>query len=380
MAKSIEIYENTLLKLIVRQGPDSQRKQIVLSVGELGYSTDTKRLYIGDGSTYGGVPAGNVFRGEQTTLANIATAYQASEVGDLAFATNEGYLYKLTALPGSISGNWTVIGGVYTAGDGSILISNTSVRVGQISADNIHPSAAAAPIYINPSNSNKLSLSSTIPVNVITAAGAADLTLPTNLRINGSVYTFPSTTLVNNTFARIQADGTLNWTKLSAVDISTNTITVTNGLTATGNGINITGVATNPLTSTIVLGLDTSILSTINAATTIFETTSGLLWSEKWGVLNIQDVGPFTTPLSTFTSNTTALTATRLSRGTFRFSYPATNLQMPFVTADTISDRLGWFAKVTEATSAYCVVEVFSLANLLARYDLPVTVLIKDTI
>jgi hypothetical protein len=50
MAKSIEIYENTLLKLIVRQGPDSQRKQIILDAGELGYSTDTKRLYIGDGS------------------------------------------------------------------------------------------------------------------------------------------------------------------------------------------------------------------------------------------------------------------------------------------------------------------------------------------
>jgi hypothetical protein len=369
MAKSIEIYENTLLKLIVRQGPDSQRKQITLDVGELGYATDTKRLYIGDGSTYGGVPAGNVFRGEQTTLANIATAYQASEVGDLAFATNDGYLYKLTALPGNVSGNWTAIGGIYKAGDGSILISNTSVRVGQISADNIHPNAAAAPIYINPSNSNKLSLSSTIPVNVITTAGATDLTLPNNLRINGSVYTFPSTTLVNNTFARIQADGTLNWTKLSAVDVSTTTITVTNGLTATGNGLPITGVATNPLTSTVVIGVDSSILSAVNAFG-----LNQIYWNEKWGILNITD-GSL---LSTFDANSPLLSATRMSRGEYKFSYPTTTLSKPFVLATVISDNLGWFAKVTESTNTYCVVKVVSLANLLARYDLPISVLIKD--
>jgi len=372
MAKSIEIYENTLLKLIVRQGPDSQRKQIVLDVGELGYSTDTKRLYIGDGANAGGNPAGNVFKGDQTTLANIASFYQDSAVGDLAFATNEGYLYKLTTLPGNISGNWTAIGGIYKAGNGSIVISNTSVTVGQISAGNIDPSAAAAPIYINPSNSNKLSLSSTIPVDVITTAGATDLTLPTDLRINGSVYKFPSTTLVNNTFARIQNDGTLNWTKLSAVDISTNTITVTNGLTATGNGLPITGVATSPLSSNIVIGMDSNILSAYNAFT-----LNQIYWNEKWGSLNISED---TAPLSTFNSNTPLLSATRLSRGEYKFSYPATNLAFPFVMANVISDNLGWFAKVTEVTQTYCVVKVCSLANLLARFDLPVSILIKDTI
>jgi hypothetical protein len=372
MAKSIEIYENTLLKLIVRQGPNSQRKQIVLDVGELGYSTDTERLYIGDGVNAGGNPAGNIFKGEQTTLAGIASTYGAdSEVGDLAFATNDGYLYKLTTLPGTNSANWTAIGGIYKAGNGSIVISNTSVTVGQISADNIHPSAAAAPIYINPANSNKLSLSSTIPVDVITTAGAADLTLPTDLRINGSVYKFPSTTLVNNTFARIQSDGTLSWTKLSAVDISTNTITVTNGLTATGNGVPITGVATNPLSSTIVIGMDSNVLSAYNAFA-----LNQIYWNEKWGSLYITE----TSPGSSFESNTPLLSATRLSRGEYKFSYPTTNLGFPFVMANVISDNLGWFAKVTEVTQTYCVVKICSLANLLARYDLPVSILIKDTI
>ena len=42
MPNSIEILQNTLLKLIVRQGSDSDRKNILLDAGELGYTTDAK--------------------------------------------------------------------------------------------------------------------------------------------------------------------------------------------------------------------------------------------------------------------------------------------------------------------------------------------------
>ena len=47
MAKKIEILENTLLKLLVRRGSDNDRQQVLLSEGELGYTTDSKRLFIG---------------------------------------------------------------------------------------------------------------------------------------------------------------------------------------------------------------------------------------------------------------------------------------------------------------------------------------------
>jgi uncharacterized protein YheU (UPF0270 family) len=47
---AIEILENTLLKLLVRRGTNYDRQQITLETGELGYTTDTKRLYVGDGS------------------------------------------------------------------------------------------------------------------------------------------------------------------------------------------------------------------------------------------------------------------------------------------------------------------------------------------
>lgn len=47
-----------IAKIRVRQGPDAERKQVILETGELGFSTDTHRLVVGNGVVYGGVAAG----------------------------------------------------------------------------------------------------------------------------------------------------------------------------------------------------------------------------------------------------------------------------------------------------------------------------------
>ena len=44
------------MALKLRRGTDSQRALITPADGELIYTTDTKKLYIGDGSTAGGNP------------------------------------------------------------------------------------------------------------------------------------------------------------------------------------------------------------------------------------------------------------------------------------------------------------------------------------
>ena len=69
---AIEILENTLLKLLVRRGTNHDRKQITLETGELGYTTDLKRLYIGDGVTPGGILVGNKWAGNNADLTNLA--------------------------------------------------------------------------------------------------------------------------------------------------------------------------------------------------------------------------------------------------------------------------------------------------------------------
>ena len=49
----------SIVKLKVRRGSDAQRKTIVLDQGEIGYTLDTRRLFVGDGSTFGGQSVSN---------------------------------------------------------------------------------------------------------------------------------------------------------------------------------------------------------------------------------------------------------------------------------------------------------------------------------
>ncbi len=49
----------SIVKLKVRRGSDAQRETIVLDQGEIGYTLDTRRLFVGDGSTFGGQSVSN---------------------------------------------------------------------------------------------------------------------------------------------------------------------------------------------------------------------------------------------------------------------------------------------------------------------------------
>ena len=43
-------------KIKLRRGSNSDRKLIILDQGELGYTIDTNRVYVGNGTTFGGSP------------------------------------------------------------------------------------------------------------------------------------------------------------------------------------------------------------------------------------------------------------------------------------------------------------------------------------
>jgi len=55
---ALEITSDSVVKILVRRGLEAERKNVLLSEGELGYSIDTSRLFIGDGFTTGGNPIG----------------------------------------------------------------------------------------------------------------------------------------------------------------------------------------------------------------------------------------------------------------------------------------------------------------------------------
>lgn len=65
-------------KIKVRRGTDLQRKQFVFEEGELIYTTDTKRTFIGDGITVGGIRVSN--RNYITTVTGIPANGQYGDI------------------------------------------------------------------------------------------------------------------------------------------------------------------------------------------------------------------------------------------------------------------------------------------------------------
>ena len=212
---AIQILENTLLKLLVRRGTDADRQEITLESGELGYTTDTKRLFIGDGTTAGGVLVGNKYKGANGDV----TALSPVDVGDYAYDNDDNVLYICTTNDGSTQGDWTAVANSLSALDNTLIIDNKSRgRVGKtsdgggLSAGNISNSALGNSLQLD--TSDKVTLSSAISVDAIyraTTTVNSFLSLPSKLKISEIDYTFPADTPSADSFLGANAAGTLNW-------------------------------------------------------------------------------------------------------------------------------------------------------------------------
>ncbi len=204
MSKKIEILENTLLKLLVRRGTDADRQLITLDQGELGYTTDSKRLFVGDGSTQGGLVTGNKFLGSSADHTSITEGTD----GDFAFNTTTNTLYSKNG------GSWDRIAVLFEAADGSIVVDDVAgtLRVGTLSASNFNGATDLTGNSIE-LVSGQISLSSTqIKTNRVTPNSTSHLYLPQNLNINNVDYAFPTGGLGGaNSFLRAEPNGDLKW-------------------------------------------------------------------------------------------------------------------------------------------------------------------------
>jgi Chaperone of endosialidase/Major tropism determinant N-terminal domain len=84
---AITITSDTIIKLLIRRGTDSERKNAILDVGELGYTTDTGRVYVGTGSQ-GGVLVGNLGRAADSGP-TYKEAFPNPQPGDIVFETTD---------------------------------------------------------------------------------------------------------------------------------------------------------------------------------------------------------------------------------------------------------------------------------------------------
>lgn len=87
----------SVAKIKIRRGSDFDRRQIILDTGELGYVTDSssRRIFVGDGSTRGGNPAGVKF---YTGLTSNGFQLETAQIGDIVYNTVDSKLYCLTGL------------------------------------------------------------------------------------------------------------------------------------------------------------------------------------------------------------------------------------------------------------------------------------------
>jgi hypothetical protein len=99
----------SVVKLKVRRGTDADRKLIILDQGELGFATDTRKLFVGDGLTAGGISITTSF---YTGDLNSPTAFPAAQRNDLIYNTNilTSGLYALTGTDNTVASSYQYIG------------------------------------------------------------------------------------------------------------------------------------------------------------------------------------------------------------------------------------------------------------------------------
>ena len=219
---TIEIDSNTIIKLLARRGSDIERKSIILSEGEFGYVVDTKRLYIGDGFTPGGVPTSVRFHNTTTNITNIGESVQ---INDLVYKSDTNEIYKLVSGTGSSLSNWELISSpkyVYT--DGATLSATSAgvLFVKEISGQHISNNALGEGIE---KVANKVALSGSIAIDNIKLKSGNTLTLPNTITFANNIttqsFTFPVDPGNNEYHLVTNGEGILSWKPAAEVAAGT---------------------------------------------------------------------------------------------------------------------------------------------------------------
>jgi hypothetical protein len=138
----------TVTKVKVRRGTELQRRTVVFDSGELAYviDADSRRLFVGDGITYGGISVGMRFYSGNRAASPITFA--RAQLGDIVYDTQDKALYTLSGIDAfgfPDYSNPAAYQNISTQVDNSTLEYNglrqISIKVDGVSAQHIHSSA-----------------------------------------------------------------------------------------------------------------------------------------------------------------------------------------------------------------------------------------------
>jgi microcystin-dependent protein len=131
-------------KIIIRQGLESDRESVVYSSGEPLYITNSKRTFIGDGITNGGVPLSNKFLGIATFDVNTgSTGITYAYNGDIVFDITTDNLYALTGSSPATVASYAKITRNFTADNITTELTEVSaiaVKTLSLNSDYLSPS------------------------------------------------------------------------------------------------------------------------------------------------------------------------------------------------------------------------------------------------
>jgi hypothetical protein len=243
------------MSLRIRRGIDSERTSVRLDTGEIAWATNTKKLYVGDGVTFGGVNVLATSAG--AGLEWNATTQQLDYTGALGNALQTVSEDTNPSLGGNLNLNNRTIGGTGTINfTGNISASALSLTTGLAASLplNTHNITGTGNINIT----GAITSSGTLTAGNISTAGTLTTTsgLGANLSLNS--YDITGTGNVNIT-GNISTSGTLTATAGLGANLSLNS----QNITGTGN-INITGAITS--SSTLTAG-NISTAGTLTATT-----------------------------------------------------------------------------------------------------------------
>jgi microcystin-dependent protein len=152
-------------KIILRQGIESDRKNVIYSLGEPVYVTDYQRLFVGDGATFGGMLACNKFLGFAnfdftTNSSGVVSAYQ----GDILFDLTSNNLLVLTGTNTSNVQSYSRLTRNFTADNITTVLNQTSaisVKTYSLNATYLSDSSVGRGLEKDPSDNSKIRLSDT---------------------------------------------------------------------------------------------------------------------------------------------------------------------------------------------------------------------------
>lgn len=229
----------TIIKLKVRRGTDAQRKTITLEQGEVGYTIDTKRVYVGDGNILGGNIIGNIAHSPLTTSGARIGLINAVK-GDTVYENN--LLYQLSGTDYNKLSCWGFIG---TKADNSALTytgSSLTIKDNGITGNKFAASAASYGLIATATNgiaANVDNITLTVTSSNLLSVGSIDQKNISSSALGDGLQGGDGTVI------SVNADGNyfgFNSTVLTLCALPPSTVTLnTLNPSLTGAGLQITG-------------------------------------------------------------------------------------------------------------------------------------------